>query len=54
MLRIIPRYFFSSSVCVYRDMSPGEPEMNETEAIPANPYNEYGWEKLHAERMAIA
>src|SRR5437868_3862750 len=23
----IPRYFFSSSVCVYRDMQPGEPEM---------------------------
>ena len=23
----VPRYFFSSSVCVYRDMKPGEPEM---------------------------
>lgn len=50
----IPRYFFSSSVCVYRDMQPGEPEMTEEEAIPANPHNEYGWEKLYAERVAQA
>jgi len=49
----IPRYFFSSSVCVYRDMKPGEPEMTEDEAIPANPDNEYGWEKLYAERVAM-
>jgi GDP-D-mannose 3',5'-epimerase len=48
----IPRYFFSSSVCVYRDMQPGEPEMTEAQAIPANPDNEYGWEKLYAERVA--
>ena len=50
----IPRYFFSSSVCVYRDMKPGEPEMTEAEAIPAHPDNEYGWEKLYSERMAQA
>jgi len=50
----ISRYFFSSSVCVYRDMQPGEPEMSEAEAIPAHPDNEYGWEKLYAERMAMA
>ncbi len=50
----IPRYFFSSSVCVYRDMQPGEPEMTEDEAIPANPDNEYGWEKLYAERVGQA
>ena len=50
----VPRYFFSSSVCVYRDMLPGEPEMTEAEAIPAHPDNEYGWEKLYAERMAMA
>jgi len=50
----IPRYFFSSSVCVYRDMKPGEPELTEDEAIPANPDNEYGWEKLYAERTAMA
>ncbi len=50
----VPRYFFSSSVCVYRNMQPGEPEMTEAEAIPANPDNEYGWEKLYAERTAMA
>jgi nucleoside-diphosphate-sugar epimerase len=50
----VPRYFFSSSVCVYRDMQPGEPEMTEAEAIPANPDNEYGWEKLYSERIAMA
>jgi len=50
----ILRYFFSSSVCVYRDMAPGEPEMTEAQAIPANPDNEYGWEKLYAERVAQA
>jgi GDP-D-mannose 3',5'-epimerase len=50
----VPRYFFSSSVCVYRDMQPGEPEMSEDEAIPANPDNEYGWEKLYSERVLLA
>jgi len=50
----VPRYFFSSSVCVYRNMQPGEPELTEDDAIPANPDNEYGWEKLYAERVAMA
>jgi GDP-D-mannose 3',5'-epimerase len=50
----VGRYFFSSSVCVYRDMQPGEPEMTEAQAVPANPDNEYGWEKLYSERMAEA
>jgi len=50
----VPRYFFSSSVCVYRDMEVGEPEMTEAQAVPANPDNEYGWEKLYSERMAEA
>lgn len=50
----IKRYFFSSSVCVYRDMRFGEPEMSEEEAYPAMPDNEYGWEKLYAERIALA
>ena len=49
----VPRYFFSSSVCIYRDMQPGEPELTEDDAIPANPDNEYGWEKLYAERVAM-
>ncbi len=50
----VPRYFFSSSVCIYRDMEPGEPELHEADAVPANPDNEYGWEKLYAERVALA
>jgi len=50
----VGRYFFSSSVCIYRDMLPGEPELTEDDGIPADPDNEYGWEKLYAERMAQA
>jgi GDP-D-mannose 3',5'-epimerase len=50
----VPRYFFSSSVCVYPDMEPGAAEVSEWQAIPANPDNEYGWEKLYAERAAQA
>lgn len=50
----VKRYFFSSSACVYRDMEPDEPELSEDDAYPALPDNEYGWEKLYAERMAMA
>jgi GDP-D-mannose 3',5'-epimerase len=50
----VKRYFFSSSACVYRDMEAGEPELGEEDAYPARPDNEYGWEKLYAERMAMA
>ncbi len=50
----VKRYFFSSSACVYRDMEFDEPELSEAEAYPARPDNEYGWEKLYAERMAMA
>jgi len=48
------RYFYSSSACVYRDMLPHESELGEEDAYPAMPHNEYGWEKLYAERMAMA
>lgn len=50
----IPRYFLSSSVCVYRDMAVGEAELTEDDAYPAHPDNEYGWEKLYAERVLQA
>jgi nucleoside-diphosphate-sugar epimerase len=50
----VPRYFYSSSVCIYPDMEIGAPEMSEEEAYPALPHNEYGWEKLYAERMVEA
>lgn len=49
----VPRYFYSSSACIYRDMAIGEGELLETDAYPAMPDNEYGWEKLYAERTAI-
>jgi GDP-D-mannose 3',5'-epimerase len=50
----VPRYFFASSVCVYRDMEPGEDELGEDDAYPAAPDNEYGWEKLYSERLVRA
>ena len=50
----VPRYFFSSSACVYRDMKAGEPVLPEEAAIPAQPDNEYGWEKLYSERVATS
>lgn len=50
----VPRYFYSSSACVYRDMVPDDDELTESDAYPAQPHNEYGWEKLYAERMAKA
>lgn len=50
----VARYFFSSSVCIYPDMQPDAPPITEDDAVPANPDNEYGWEKLYAERVAMA
>src|SRR5260370_5529398 len=50
----VTRYFFSSSVCIYRNMFSEEPALSEDEAYPAFPDNEYGWEKLFAERVAAA
>jgi GDP-D-mannose 3',5'-epimerase len=50
----VERYFYSSSVCVYRDMAIGEPEISEADAYPAQPDNDYGWEKLYSERVVTA
>jgi len=33
----VPKYFFSSSACVYRDMDPDEPDIDESGAYPAQP-----------------
>ncbi len=52
--RGVKRYFFSSSACVYRNMQAEESPLTEADAYPALPDNEYGWEKLYAERMAMA
>ncbi len=54
----VGRYFFSSSVCVYPDMQPGDPPRSDQpgaahSAYPAMPDNEYGWEKLFSERLAL-
>lgn len=50
----VGRYLFASSACVYPDMGPGDEMIDESAAYPALPDNEYGWEKLYAERMALA
>lgn len=39
--------FYSSSVCAYPDAVPGR----ESDAYPANPPSNYGWEKLFSERL---
>ena len=49
----IPKYFFSSSACVYPDMDFDDKTIDESGAYPAMPDNEYGWEKLYAERVAL-
>jgi len=50
----VHKYFFSSSVCIYRDMKKGAKMIDENGAYPAYPENEYGWEKLYTERMIVA
>jgi len=50
----VGRYFFSSSACVYRDQEIGDSYIGEEDVYPAMPDNEYGWEKLYAERMALS
>ncbi|MBK5961881.1 NAD-dependent dehydratase [Rhodoplanes elegans] len=50
----VSRYFFPSSVAVYRDMSRMEAELREEGAYPAMPDNDYGWEKLFSERVVSA
>ena len=52
-LCLAKRYLFSSSACVYRDQVLGDSRLAEEDAYPAFPDNEYGWEKLYAERVAM-
>ncbi|MBL7071602.1 MAG: NAD-dependent epimerase/dehydratase family protein [Candidatus Omnitrophica bacterium] len=50
----VSRYFFSSSACVYATYKQKEadnPGLKEGDAYPADPDNEYGWEKLFTERL---
>ena len=46
-----PKYFYSSSVCVYKDMPLNASKITEEGVYPAFPDNEYGWEKLYSERV---
>ena len=50
----VQRYLYTSSVCIYRDMDLDEPVLSEAQAYPAQPDNEYGWEKLYSERVVAA
>lgn len=50
----VKKYFFASSVCVYKDMSIGSSVIKEYQVYPAFPENEYGWEKLYSERVLLA
>lgn len=54
--RKVSRYFFSSSACVYptyKQESPQVVPLSEDQAYPADPDNEYGWEKLFTERLCL-
>ena len=50
----VSKIFFPSSACVYPDTtshSSGSGDFKETDAYPAQPGSEYGWEKLFSERL---
>jgi nucleoside-diphosphate-sugar epimerase len=50
----VKRLFYSSSACVYPTFKQENPEvipLKESDAYPADPDNEYGWEKLFSERL---
>jgi len=51
------KIFYSSSACVYPDYKQLEinnPGLKESDAYPAEPDSEYGWEKLFSERLFLA
>ena len=53
----VERYFYSSSACIYptyRQTQSDSPALAESDAYPADPDNEYGWEKLYTERLCAA
>lgn len=50
----VKRFFFSSSACIYPRYLQKKPlnrGLKEDDAYPADPDNEYGWEKLFTERL---
>ena len=51
------KIFYSSSACIYPEyaqMDPNNPGLKESDAYPAEPDSEYGWEKLFSERLFFA
>jgi len=51
------KIFYSSSACMYPEyaqMDVNNPGLKETDAYPAGPDSEYGWEKLFSERLFLA
>jgi nucleoside-diphosphate-sugar epimerase len=53
----IGKIFYSSSACIYPAAIQEEtnnPGLKETDAYPAGPDSEYGWEKLFSERMYLS
>ena len=53
----VPRFFYSSTACVYNEALQMDPEnvgLSEDMAWPARPQDTYGLEKLYAEEMALA
>lgn len=51
------RFFYSSSACIYpiyRQEKQKNSGLKESEAYPADPDNEYGWEKLFVERLCAS
>jgi len=50
----VKRLFYSSSACIYPTFKQEDPNLvalKEPDAYPADPDNEYGWEKLFSERL---
>lgn len=51
------KIFYSSSACMYPEyaqMEVNNPGLKESDAYPAGPDSEYGWEKLFSERLYLA
>ena len=51
------KVFYSSSACMYpeeKQLDTANPGLKESDAYPANPDSEYGWEKLFSERLFLA
>ena len=54
-LNEVPNYFYSSSACVYPNYKQTKAKvagLKEEEAMPADPNEPYGWEKLFTEQLA--